>query len=94
MTTGDRTALLEDLLGQVDVVISSTGATRPVITSSLVRRAVRTRKYRPLFVVDIAVPRDVEEAVGEIDTAVPYTHLSLPTQALVYGSVVASPRNT
>jgi len=63
---------LEDLLGQVDVVISSTGATRPVITSSLVRRAVRTRKYRPLFVVDIAVPRDVEEAVGEIDTVYLY----------------------
>ncbi|MDP6946977.1 MAG: glutamyl-tRNA reductase, partial [Myxococcota bacterium] len=63
---------LEDLLGQVDVVIASTGATRPVITSSVVKRAVQARKYRPLFLVDIAVPRDVEEAVGEIDTVYLY----------------------
>ena len=63
---------LEDLLGQVDVVISSTGATRPIITAALVRQAVRVRKYRPLFVVDIAVPRDVDEAVGEIDTVYLY----------------------
>jgi glutamyl-tRNA reductase len=59
---------LSDLLGQVDVVIASTGAPRPIITSTMVRQAVKVRKYRPLFIVDIAVPRDVEEAVGELDT--------------------------
>lgn len=63
---------LEDLLGQVDVVIASTGAPRAVITAAMVRRAVKVRKYRPLFLVDIAVPRDVEEAVGDIDTVYLY----------------------
>jgi glutamyl-tRNA reductase len=37
-----------------------------------VRQAVKVRKYRPLFLVDIAVPRDVEEAVGELDTVYLY----------------------
>jgi glutamyl-tRNA reductase len=63
---------LEDLIGQVDVVIASTGSPRPIITSNLVRRAVKVRKYRPLFLVDIAVPRDVEEAVGDLDTVYLY----------------------
>ena len=63
---------LEDLLGQVDVVIASTGSSRPVITAGLVRRAIKARKYRPLFFVDIAVPRDVEESVGELDAVYLY----------------------
>lgn len=59
---------LEDLLIEADVVIMSTGARRPIIDTELARRVVRGRKYRPLFIVDIAVPRNVDSAVGEIDT--------------------------
>lgn len=61
---------LEDLpqvLPAVDIVISSTGATEPVITYALARRALKARRGRPLFFIDIAVPRDVEPIVGELD---------------------------
>ena len=59
---------LEDVLAEVDVVLTSTGATRPVIGVAMLKRVIRLRKYRPLFIVDIAVPRDVEEAVAGLDT--------------------------
>lgn len=63
---------LEDLLGRVDVVLTSTGAARPIIGERLIRRVIRARKYRPLFIVDIAVPRDVEPSVGDLDTVYLY----------------------
>ena len=59
---------LEDLLVQSDVVITSTGSPRPIVTVPMARRVLKQRKYRPLVLVDIAVPRDVESAVGELDT--------------------------
>ena len=57
----------EDALSRVDVIVSSTGATEPVLKASQIEAVRRKRKYRPLFLVDIAVPRDVEPEVGEID---------------------------
>jgi glutamyl-tRNA reductase len=54
---------LETALGSVDIVITSTGAPEPVITRVAVQRAMHGRRARPLFVVDIAVPRDVEAGV-------------------------------
>ena len=59
---------LEELLVEADVVIMSTGARRPLIDASLARRVVPARKYRPLFIVDIAVPRNVDASVSDIDT--------------------------
>ncbi|MBU0515198.1 MAG: glutamyl-tRNA reductase, partial [Proteobacteria bacterium] len=53
-------------LAQADVVVCSTGSERPVITADLVRPGLRRRKRRPLFLIDIAVPRDVEPAVGDL----------------------------
>ncbi len=61
---------LEDLaqvLGLVDIVISSTGSPEPVITLEMARRALKRRRGRPVFFIDIAVPRDVEPRVGELD---------------------------
>ena len=61
---------LEDLaqvLGRVDIVITSTGAPEPVITLEMARRALKRRRGRPVFFIDIAVPRDVEPRVGELD---------------------------
>ena len=63
---------LEDLLAEADIVLTSTGATRPIITPKLIKRVIRARKYRPLFFVDIAVPRDVDPAVGRMDTVYLY----------------------
>jgi len=54
-------------LSRVDIVLTGTAAAHPVVTKALVRDAVRARRGRPLFIVDIAVPRDVEPAVGELD---------------------------
>jgi glutamyl-tRNA reductase len=58
---------LARVLPAVDIVISSTGATEPVITHALARSALKARRGRPLFFIDIAVPRDVEPSVGELD---------------------------
>ncbi|MBI5523216.1 MAG: glutamyl-tRNA reductase [Desulfarculus sp.] len=58
---------LERALAQVDIVISSTGASQPVITWEMARRCLKARRGRPLFFIDIAVPRDVEPKVGELD---------------------------
>ncbi len=54
-------------LARVDVVISSTGAPHTIIHRADVEKARRSRKYRPLFFIDIAVPRDIDPAVGEIE---------------------------
>ncbi len=58
---------LGDELARADIVICSTGATAPVIDSAMVRRAMRARRGAPLLLVDIAVPRDVEEQVAALD---------------------------
>jgi glutamyl-tRNA reductase len=58
---------LASTLAMADVVISSTGATEPILTRKLIKGAMKARRQRPLVVIDIAVPRDAEPAVGEID---------------------------
>ena len=57
----------EEVLARVDVVISSTGAPHAVVHPEHVEKVRRRRKYRPLFMIDIAVPRDIEPEVGEIE---------------------------
>ena len=59
----------ERLRGQLllaDIVISSTGSKEPVISKQLVHEVMRQRRQKPMFIVDIAVPRDVEREVGEL----------------------------
>ncbi len=58
---------IEEALGHSDIVVVSTGSRTPVLTRKLVERAVRRRPMRPVFVVDISVPRNVEDAVGNVD---------------------------
>ncbi len=57
---------LPTTLAAVDIVISSTGAPTPIVTRELVAAVVRGRGARPLFFVDIAVPRDVEAGVEDL----------------------------
>lgn len=59
-------------LARADVVVCSTGSDRPVITADLVRPGLKRRKRRPLFLIDIAVPRDVEPAVGDLSNVFLY----------------------
>ena len=56
-----------EVLPKVDVVISSTGATEPVLVASDIEAVRKKRKYRPLFLIDIAMPRDIDNAVGDIE---------------------------
>jgi glutamyl-tRNA reductase len=59
-------------LHEVDVLLCSTAAPRPVVTLERVRPAVIGRRDRPLCILDIAVPRDVEPSVGTLDTVFLY----------------------
>jgi glutamyl-tRNA reductase len=58
---------LGDSLVRADIVFSSTGAREPVLRRALVTEAVRARRGRPLFLFDIAVPRDIEPEVGKLN---------------------------
>jgi glutamyl-tRNA reductase len=58
---------LERLLTEADVVISSTGAREPILTRALFKRVTKARRWRQLVVIDIAVPRDAEPAIGDFD---------------------------
>jgi glutamyl-tRNA reductase len=58
---------LEHLLAAADVVISSTGAREPILTVPLFKRVTKARRWRPLMIVDIAVPRDADPRVAELD---------------------------
>ncbi len=60
----------EDLAGALvksDIVIASTGAQRPVLTRELLARVQRTRRGRTIFLIDIAMPRDVEPSASELE---------------------------
>ena len=61
-----------DQLQVTDIVISSTGAPHTIIHTDEVRALMGRRKYQPIFFIDIAMPRDIDEGVGDIDNAYPY----------------------
>ena len=50
-----------------DVVISSTGAREPILTRALFKKVMKARKWKPVVVVDIAVPRDAEPEIDKLD---------------------------
>jgi glutamyl-tRNA reductase len=63
---------LEATLGLVDIVIASTAAPEPIVTAAHARAALQARRGRPLFFIDIAVPRNVEAAVNDVENAFCY----------------------
>ncbi|HWE00873.1 MAG TPA: glutamyl-tRNA reductase [Tepidisphaeraceae bacterium] len=63
---------LAEHLVVADIVVSSTGAAQAIITRPLFESLRRQRRYRPIFLIDIAVPRDIDAAVGEIDNVYLY----------------------
>jgi len=71
---GEALALerLPEALMEVDIVISSTGAPGYVITREMVAGALRRRRNRLLFLIDIAVPRDIDPEAGELDNVFLY----------------------
>jgi glutamyl-tRNA reductase len=70
-----RALKLEDCFTQmehVDIVISSTGAPQCIILKDNLVQVMRSRKYRPIFLIDIAVPRDIDPQVNKIDNVYLY----------------------
>lgn len=63
---------LGDTLAEADIIIASTGSMEPVINASQVEKALKARKNRHMFFIDIAVPRDVDPQVNSLDNAYLY----------------------
>lgn len=73
---GGKAIRLDELaehLPQHDIVVSCTASPLPIIGLGMVERAIKVRRHRPIFMVDLAVPRDIEEEVGELDDIFLYT---------------------
>lgn len=73
---GAEAVLLGDIpeqLVRADIVITSTASQLPILGKGAVERALKLRKHRPIFMVDIAVPRDIEAQVGELNDVYLYT---------------------
>ena len=68
-----RLAELPNSLSQFDIIISCTASSLPIIGLGMVERAVKARRHRPMFMVDLAVPRDIESEVGALDDVFLYT---------------------
>lgn len=60
-------------IAEADVIVASTASRLPVVTRGIVEVALETRDGNPMFIVDLAVPRDVEPGVGDLDDAYLYT---------------------
>lgn len=73
---GAHAVLLSEIpeeLANSDIVISSTASQLPILGKGAVERALKQRKHKPMFMVDIAVPRDIEPEVGELDDVYLYS---------------------
>ena len=71
-----RAITLNDLASQLaahDIVVSSTASPLPIIGKGLTESALKARKHRPILMLDLAVPRDVEGEVGKLDDVFLYT---------------------
>lgn len=71
---GDSAGLerLPELLRAVDIVVTSTSSRQPILGAAMLHAALRHRRHRPFFILDLAVPRDVAPEVGELDDAYLY----------------------
>lgn len=72
---GEAIALADmpERLVEADIIISSTASQLPILGKGAVERALKERKHRPMFMVDIAVPRDIEPEVNSLDDVYLYT---------------------
>jgi len=73
---GGKAILLNDLpdcFAEFDIVITSTASQLPIVGLGMVERAIKARKHRPMFMVDLAVPRDIEPEVAQLDDVFLYT---------------------
>jgi glutamyl-tRNA reductase len=71
--TAIRLENVAECFAEFDIVVSCTASQLPIIGLGLVERAIRARRHRPVLMVDLAVPRDVEKEVGKLDDVFLYT---------------------
>ncbi|MBF1995016.1 glutamyl-tRNA reductase [Serratia symbiotica] len=64
---------IDQRLADADIIISSTASPLPIIGKGMVERALKARRYQPMLLVDIAVPRDIEPEVGKLANAYLYS---------------------
>ncbi|MFQ5995138.1 MAG: glutamyl-tRNA reductase [Acidiferrobacterales bacterium] len=64
---------MPERLSEADIVISSTASQLPILGKGAVESALKARKHRPMFMVDIALPRDIEQEVGDLGDVYLYT---------------------
>jgi len=62
-----------NLIHEADIIISSTAASVPIIGKGLIETALKLRKHKPMFILDIAIPRDIEPEVAQLDDVFLYT---------------------
>ncbi|MDG2353971.1 MAG: glutamyl-tRNA reductase [Gammaproteobacteria bacterium] len=62
-----------NLIHEADIIISSTAASVPIIGKGLIETALKLRKHKPIFMLDIAIPRDIEPEVAQLDDVFLYT---------------------
>ncbi len=70
---GVSLSFVNDALPQSEIVISATASTLPILGKGLVERALKQRKHKPIFMVDLAVPRDIEPEVANLSDIYLYT---------------------
>jgi len=63
---------LPALLERADVAVTSTGSIEPVVTRAMMAQAVKARRFRPVFLIDLAVPRNVEPSANEVENVYVY----------------------
>lgn len=68
-----RLDVIGDVLSQFDIVISCTAAPLPIVGLGMVERAIKARRHRPMVMVDLAVPRDIEAEIAQLDDVFLYT---------------------
>ncbi|MFC0179804.1 glutamyl-tRNA reductase [Thorsellia kenyensis] len=66
-------ATLSEILYKADIVISSTASPQALVSVDMMKRALKQRRFQPVLLIDIAVPRDIDEKVSELDSVYLYT---------------------
>jgi glutamyl-tRNA reductase len=67
---GARAICIDDIpvvLPQADIIITATASPQPILEKALIESALKERRHKPMYMVDLAVPRDIDPAVGELD---------------------------
>ena len=70
---------LPDRLREYDIIVTCTASTLPILGKGILERVIKQRRHAPVFIVDLAVPRDVEPEAGELDDVFLYTVDDLST---------------